>query len=374
MNEIAVKRQYYPALDGLRGVAILMVVIFHNFGFVNYFFFGWLGVDLFFVLSGFLITEILLKTLGKPGFLGNFYLRRILRIFPLYFTVLIICLLVLPLFPHLNVNLKYYTDHQWWFWLFVQNWLFILHQPEQNNFLLHLWSIAVEEQFYIIWPFIILFVKKPKPLLAIVLGLLIGIMLARSLLWIYNIEGLKYFNLYIFTRIDGICIGCALALTKAIKFNFVKNNTALLVSFFSLVNFIFFFLNRGHNFTYPYYPFIGYTTFAIIFAILVNEAASDNSGLAVKIFKNPILKFFGKVSYGFYLLHWPVYLLVYPLLVSWFTKYYSQHYTSVKLVSASIATCLGFLLSVISYYYFEMYFLRLKQKLKVSSAIHLQKS
>src|SRR5436190_6342563 len=87
--------RHYPALDGLRGIAILLVVLLHNFGFMNYFFFGWLGVDLFFVLSGFLITNILLNTLGEPNFLKNFYLRRILRIFPLYYLILIICLFII---------------------------------------------------------------------------------------------------------------------------------------------------------------------------------------------------------------------------------------------------------------------------------------
>ena len=77
-------RHYYPALDGLRGVAILLVVLYHNFGFIKQSYFGWLGVDLFFVLSGFLITDILLRTRSQPGFLKDFYMRRVLRIFPLY--------------------------------------------------------------------------------------------------------------------------------------------------------------------------------------------------------------------------------------------------------------------------------------------------
>ena len=83
-------RPYYPALDGLRGIAILLVVIYHNFGFISQSNFGWLGVDLFFVLSGFLITDILLRTIGKPGFLREFYMRRVLRIFPLYYLSLVI--------------------------------------------------------------------------------------------------------------------------------------------------------------------------------------------------------------------------------------------------------------------------------------------
>src|SRR5260370_35068071 len=117
------KRIHYPALDGLRGVAILLVVFLHNFRFMNYFFFGWLGVDLFFVLSGFLITDILLNTLGKPHFLKNFYILRVLRIFPLYYFILIICLFVLPHIRSLQLNLDYYTNNQIWLWTYLQNWL-----------------------------------------------------------------------------------------------------------------------------------------------------------------------------------------------------------------------------------------------------------
>jgi len=357
-------RQYYPALDGLRGIAIIMVVVFHNFGFINYFFFGWLGVDLFFVLSGLLITEILINTVDRPGFLRNFYLRRILRIFPLYYLLLIVCLVILPLLPSLKDTLRYYTDHQWWFWLYFQNWLYILHPPERNNLLLHLWSIAVEEQFYLIWPFAILFIKNRKILFAIVVSLLAGIMVTRSLLWVTNTQGLQYFNLYIFTRIDGICLGCALALIRNIKPDFIKNNTAVLVSFFALLNFVFFFINRVRNFSFPYYPFIGYTTFAILFTILVDECASNNNGWAASVFKNPVLKFFGKISYGFYIIHWPVYKFSNDRFVSYLDNFNIGNQQVVMIISATLATGIAIVLSVLSYHFFESRFLRLKDRLK----------
>src|SRR5215213_9370124 len=99
-------RAYYPSLDGLRGVASLLVVIYHNFGFINhYFFFGWLGLDIFFVLSGFLITDILLTTLNTKHYLRNFYVRRTLRVFPLYYASLILFLIVLPEIPNLPIRI-----------------------------------------------------------------------------------------------------------------------------------------------------------------------------------------------------------------------------------------------------------------------------
>lgn len=366
MTDVAPGRQYYPALDGLRGAAILMVVIFHNFGFTHYFFFGWLGVDLFFVLSGFLITEILLRTLGQPGYFRNFYLRRMLRIFPLYYLLLVICLIILPAIPALHDKMQYYKEHQWWYWLYLQNWLYVLHPPEQNNLLLHLWSLAIEEQFYLVWPLTILLIKKPRILLWIVLGLLVAVMITRSMLWVTNTEGLSFFNLYIFTRIDGICLGCALALIRKIRPDFVRINTGIIILIFSALNFGFFFLNRVHSFSFPYYPFIGYTTFAILFTILVDEAVSNRPGFVITIFKNPVLKFFGTVSYGFYIIHWPIYKFTYPVLLDWLKPYWSPDGKGAQLISALIATTLGFLLSIVSYYFFERRFLRIKERLRPS--------
>ena len=197
MTAINYKRSHYPALDGLRGVAILLVVFYHFFDFTNYFFWGWLGVDLFFVLSGFLITNILLRTLYQPDFLRNFYVRRILRIFPLYYFALILILVVLPFFQSLHLDLSYYQENQAWFWIYLQNWLFVFKPLHGSKLLLHFWSLAVEEQFYLIWPIIILLVRRPKTLLAIVGGFLLLVMTTRLLLWILQVENLAYASLFI---------------------------------------------------------------------------------------------------------------------------------------------------------------------------------
>jgi peptidoglycan/LPS O-acetylase OafA/YrhL len=160
-----------PALDGVRGVAILLVMTYHfTFRFVpvtafgravqGAFTFGWSGVDMFFVLSGFLITRILLETRRKPGYFKHFYMRRVLRIFPLYYGTLFAGFVVAPLFtPAVSPEMQALRDRQAWLWTYSSNiadalsrdWLFNVEWLQLN----HLWSLAVEEHFYFVWPLLI---------------------------------------------------------------------------------------------------------------------------------------------------------------------------------------------------------------------------
>lgn len=352
-------RVHYPALDGLRGLAILLVVVYHNFGFINVFFFGWLGVDLFFVLSGFLITDILLKTVGKKGYLKNFYIRRVLRIFPLYYLCLILFLIVLPQ-TTIQLDVQYYVDHQVWLWTYLQNWIYTFQSPGQTNALNHLWSLAVEEQFYLLWPLAVLIIRKPGYLLLFISLVLVAVLGLRLLVWINQISDLAYFNLYTFTRIDGLCIGCMIALLQRVKSNFLERNKAIIVLCFAGLNFGFFFVNRRYQFSFPYLAFAGYTTFAMMFGLLVNEAVTRQSKLINLLFNNPLLKFFGKISYGFYVFHWPVYLLLFPYLLPWISKLTNG--TLVQFLVSVVATIAAIVISWLSYQYFEKYFLKLKDK------------
>lgn len=352
-------RVHYPALDGLRGLAILLVVVYHNFGFINVFFFGWLGVDLFFVLSGFLITDILLKTVGKKGYLKNFYIRRVLRIFPLYYLCLILFLIVLPQ-TTIQLDVQYYVDHQVWLWTYLQNWIYTFQSPGQTNALNHLWSLAVEEQFYLLWPLAVLIIRKPGYLLLFISLVLVAVLGLRLLVWMNQISDLAYFNLYTFTRIDGLCIGCMIALLQRVKSNFLERNKAIIVLCFAGLNFGFFFVNRRYQFSFPYLAFAGYTTFAMMFGLLVNEAVTRQSKLINLLFNNPLLKFFGKISYGFYVFHWPVYLLLFPYLLPWISKLTNG--TLVQFLVSVVATIAAIVISWLSYQYFEKYFLKLKDK------------
>ena len=346
-------RPHYPALDGLRGVAILLVVIYHNFGFISQSYFGWLGVDLFFVLSGFLITDILLRTVNDPNFLSNFYMRRVLRIFPLYSVSLLLFLFIVAPLTSDKIEWSYYKENQVYLWTYLQNWLYIFKEPGSAAILNHYWSLAVEEQFYIFWPLVILLLKKPKYLLAFIGILLIAVIVFRFVLWFYQVEDLAYYNLYTFTRIDGICIGCMVALLMRMNMNFIRNYTFLIVLVFAAVNFGFYFINRENDYSFPYIALVGYTTFAMILGLLVYEAVTRETRLLNMIFGFGLLKFFGRISYGLYIIHWPVYLLL--------SAYYSDTSgISDKLLLSLAATGIAILISWLSYRYFERYFLRLK--------------
>jgi peptidoglycan/LPS O-acetylase OafA/YrhL len=353
---------YYPALDGLRGIAIILVVLFHNFGFFNHFVFGWLGVDLFFVLSGFLITNILLNAIGKEHYLRNFYFKRILRIFPLYYSVLIVTIFLLPQIASLKSTFQYYINSQIWFWFFLENWLFALTPLERTNFLNHFWSLAVEEQFYLVWPFIILFVRKLGKLLVLMGALLFLILTVRIIVWEHHIETLHYTSLYTFTRIDGICIGSMLALTIKIDVGFLGRHSGLLALLLAVANFTFFLLNRMHAYSFPFFPFLGYTTCAVIFALIVYEAVIGKNGVVNKILSTRVLKFFGKVSFGLYVFHWPIYVSLNSRFIQVFRIELNTPDPVCRFLSSVVCTMIGFCLSVLSYYFFESKFLKLKSR------------
>lgn len=360
---MASSRVHYPALDGLRGVAILLVVFYHNFDFSEYFFFGWLGVDLFFVLSGYLITDILIKTVHAKNYFKNFYAKRILRIFPLYFLSLIILLLILPLIKNFPLDLSVYADNQWWFWTYLQNWFLIFKNVSHPNYAMHhYWSLAVEEQFYIIWPFVIYFFKKPKPLLIITGLILTGVIITRFSLWTFQIKDFNYFGLYTYTRIDGICIGSMLALLQFMKSAFIKKYFTGIILVLALINFLFFFFNRSNQFSFPFLAVVGYTTFAALFALLIHEIVINESRLFNGLLKFSPLRFMGKISYGLYILHWPVYLIFFDSLSEWTGLALGLTGKMQNIFVAITLTLAGIILSILSFYLFERHFLKLKKK------------
>src|ERR1700741_4392574 len=156
-----------PQLDAIRGIAILVVVVhnLHGLDFpplslvTNY---GWMGVDLFFVLSGFLITGILLDTKLSEHYFRNFYARRGLRIWPLYYAVLLFMFVVVPLLRPQDTAELFQRSSPWWSYpLFLQN--FLVNAPALAVGPLGVsWSLAVEELFYLVWPFFVRYLSVER--------------------------------------------------------------------------------------------------------------------------------------------------------------------------------------------------------------------
>jgi peptidoglycan/LPS O-acetylase OafA/YrhL len=356
-------QNYFPSIDGLRGIACLIVVFTHNFGFTHFFFFGWIGVDLFFVISGFLITRILLQTKDQPNYFRNFYLKRILRIFPLYYLTLAFFFIIAPHIKNFPADIGPYVDNQVWFWTYLQNWLLIFNYPGGSTIIQHFWSLAVEEQFYLIWPWIVLLLKKPKWLLIFAGALLLAVIATRFTLWNLKIRDLNYMGLYTFTRIDGICVGSMLAVIHYMKSKFFDNYFPMIVLSLAGLNFIFYFFNKPNQFTYPYLAIVGYTTFAVLFALLIHEIVQQKNKVLDFFLQIGLLRFLGKVSYSFYVFHWPVYLIFYDSFDAQVRKMISGSEAMIALITSILLTIAGLIAAIASYYGIEKHFLKLKKNL-----------
>jgi peptidoglycan/LPS O-acetylase OafA/YrhL len=211
--------QRLPALDGLRGLAILLVLVFH-FGnhlapatpaqilFRRVVDVGWVGVDLFFVVSGFLITGILLDTRQSSGYFSRFYIRRLLRIAPIYYLFIASNVLLLPLLLLEAQPVRDLVDRQWWFWSYTANVMMGLYGDHSAPlFTAAMWSLAIEEQFYLLWPFVVWF--SGARLLTVCAVAMVGAEACRVLLWSAYGPSMAVFLMP--ARMDVIAVGAAIA-------------------------------------------------------------------------------------------------------------------------------------------------------------------
>lgn len=219
------RREHVPALDGVRGIAILLVLANHfatllglegtgpvSHALVKLAAAGWTGVNLFFVLSGFLITGILLDAKGGDGYFRAFFARRALRIWPVYFGWLAIIFVAFPLVGiGQGANYQAALRHQGWYWAHLTNVMMAIREiaPRPDYPTTHFWSLAVEEQFYLAWPFVVL-ACTPRTLLRVCLW---GAVLAVVGRIVASVAGIPHDAIYVITplRMDALLLGGAAA-------------------------------------------------------------------------------------------------------------------------------------------------------------------
>ena len=347
---------YYPGIDGLRGLAVILVLIYHNFFYLEITWYGQFGVDLFFVISGFLITEILLKSISSEKYFTSFYGRRLVRIFPIYYLCLALIFFILPDQLLLDTGFNTSRADQWWFWAYLQNW-FIATQsaPIGAGPLTHFWTLAVEEQFYLLWPLIIFFIRDLKKLLVTCIAILIIINLIRFFTWFYFIDNIDQLS-FTLTRCDGILLGSILAVlnqTGQFQKSILLKITSIILIF---LNGIYFLLGPVFDLRPNYLNIAGFTSISICFTWVLYLTISNPRSIFQKTLLIYPLKFFGKYSYGIYVFHFPVMFLLHPTLEKWLWPLFGNRFPETLLL-----ICIEVIVAIIVYHLYEKHFLKLKK-------------
>lgn len=343
-------------LDGIRGIAALLIITWHygtsqlvnNHSLIAGYFrvattYFWTGVDLFFILSGFLLGGILLKNKLSKNYFKTFYVRRICRIFPIYYLVLIVVFVICFL------GIGYSTD--WWFndkipyWpylFYCQNIFIAFAETLGNRWISHTWSLGLEEQFYLILPLLIYFLNRKY--LVIVLSICV---LAAPILRHISGNWFQTFNL-IYFRFDslfsGVLIAVAMQSEKVVSFFKRYNNLFTVILFLLLLLSILFSLNKIH---------LNYLSsnswFALVFANFILVVLTNSKNIFAIICRNKILVKVGVISYGMYLYH--------PVVAGLMHFIFKNQTPRMMNISDLILTVLSFIITIFiahfSFKYFE---------------------
>ena len=360
-----------PALDGLRGVAILLVLMAHlrhvvgstpvDHAVDTVLLSGYSGVDLFFVLSGFLITGVLLDAKGDEHYFRNFYARRALRILPLYYGTVAFLLWIYPILhpsgigPHIALERR-----QWWYWLHLTNIGALVPDPWRLPYNTgHFWSLALEEQFYFLWPIVVLRSSDRTLLKTCAVGIVVAAVL-RLIMSAANMDDAWSYRL-LFTRMDTLLGGAAVAVLARQPDGLPRLRRAatrwglpaalILATTFTL-------WEGMHIVDLPFRT-IGYSAAVVMYGALLTLAVA---GPFADALSHPVLRFFGKYSYAMYVFH--------PMLLtksSWVGTLADRAtaITGWTLVGTGIYYVLGVgLVSVVAYlswHLYERWFLALKR-------------
>jgi peptidoglycan/LPS O-acetylase OafA/YrhL len=384
---------HIDALDGVRGLAILMVMEGHFFGLpmelaglpqsseVD----RWIsllliisrsGVDLFFVLSGFLITGILFETKGAPSYFRSFFARRALRILPVYYGYILLVLYGLPLLSPLDrpASVDELREVQFWFWSFLTNLWMSLKSLGGSLIVVHgpLWSLAVEEQFYLVWPFVVHLLGR-RALIAVCITLLAIAPVFRMLMFLPPASGMfapLSAMMLMPARADLLGAGGLIALLGRGPSGLTwARPAARVLAPLTCAALLGLWMARG-------FPWFGdrwsnvwsYSLFSLFYGslILLVLTADGRSG-AHRVLVHPVLTFFGRHSYVMYVIHMLVAFILVDRLdalhrMAGMSLLFSVagSFAPFHLLFNVVATAIVSLLAWLVWHLYEKWFLRLK--------------
>jgi len=361
-------RKHLPALDGIRGLAVLIVFIFHFGGGAQSPNFllrsvglllqaGWSGVTLFFILSGFLISGILWDTRSTPDWWRNFYMRRALRIFPLYYGTLFLVFLTA-----VAASKGLFSCSRIWIYAFyLQNIPPLSVRSEDvgsHLWLSHFWSLAVEEQFYLLWPFLLMRMRSLDQAKRLSLGIFLFSAIFRVAIW-YASPHPGIFSGFIFTRAGELALGAYLAMCFRDKA--LWHRLQARAPIVSLVGFLAAGV-VGHSLVLltPSIFLVGLPCITIFFAALLVLGLGD--GVVNRLACVSWLRRLGGISYGVYVYH----VLLIPVF-AWIVATIAPHASrnAALALTFTVAGTLSIGLATISFRFFESPFLRQRSRYRV---------
>lgn len=344
---------FLPALDGIRGVAVLAVVLYHSTLLCGFEFiawapvvrWGWAGVEMFFVLSGFLITRILLNTRHQNGYWVKFLARRALRIFPAYYLCLVMVWLLVPMVSDAFASSDV-RGQLFYYLVYLQNWKIAFDGWPDWPYVAHFWSLAVEEQFYLAWPLVVLALGRSQLvrvcLLLIVASVLFGVMVTFH-------DDIRALMGYVstFAQLYALCAGSVLAAIPKARLAAWFGSSARVAMLLAALAALWFVSLK---------LFVVAATAATVAAI----AAGRNPVLLDRALNSTVLRWFGKYSYGIYLLHYPLLGVMFDNLGEHIQASMQMSPNATAIGVAGLVTALVALIAFLQFTLVERHFLRMK--------------